>query len=129
VWNKTVTTAADRALLFGVISGWWILSASHFCLRILMFEYSNYVLPFIFSTMVLFLLGIYLLRYRDKVETAELFSLQNFAMGIWTLCYALELATPTFEGKIFWAKVKYLGSTTGPVLWFIFSLYYTNHRR
>jgi diguanylate cyclase (GGDEF)-like protein/PAS domain S-box-containing protein len=62
------------------------------------------------------------------METAGLFSLQNFAMGVWTLCYALELATPTLEGKIFWAKMKYLGSTTGPVLWFIFSLYYTNHR-
>lgn len=89
---------------------------------------SSYVLLFSLSSLSLFLLGIYSLRFRDKLETAGLFSLQNFAMGIWSLCYALELATPALEGKIFWAKMKYLGSTTGPVLWFIFSLYYTNHR-
>jgi diguanylate cyclase (GGDEF)-like protein/PAS domain S-box-containing protein len=93
-----------------------------------MFQYTIYVLPFIVSTVILFWLGMYSLRFRDKVETAGLFSLQNFAMGIWTLCYALELSSKTLEGKIFWAKMKYLGATTGPVLWFIFSLYYTNHR-
>lgn len=93
-----------------------------------MFEYSNFVLWFLASSILLFLLGIYSLRYRDRVETAGLFSLQNFAMSVWSLCYAMELATPSLEGKIFWAKMKYFGATTGPVLWLIFSLYYTNHR-
>lgn len=93
-----------------------------------MFEYSVYALPFIASTIALILLGIYSVKQRDRVETAGLFALQNFAMAVWTFCYALELSSPTLEGKILWAKMKYLGSTTGPVLWFVFSLYYTNHR-
>ena len=93
-----------------------------------MLEYTPYVLPFIFSTIILFLLGIYSFRLRDKVEIAGLFSLQNLAMGVWTLSYALELSSTTLDGKIFWAKMKYVGATTGPVLWFVFSLYYTNHR-
>ena len=93
-----------------------------------MFEYTPYFLPIIISTLILFLLGIYSFRLRDKVEIAGLFALQNLAMGVWTLCYALELSSPTLEGKILWAKMKYLGSTTGPVLWFVFSLYYTNHK-
>jgi diguanylate cyclase (GGDEF)-like protein/PAS domain S-box-containing protein len=93
-----------------------------------MLEYTPYVLPFIFSTIILFLLGIYSFRLRDKVEIAGLFALQNLAMGIWTLSYALELSSTTLDGKIFWAKMKYIGATTGPVLWFVFSLYYTNHR-
>lgn len=93
-----------------------------------MFGYTPYVLPFIGSTIILFLLGIYSLRFREKVETAGLFSLQNLAMGLWTLCYALELSNTTLEGKIFWAKMKYLGATTGPVLWLVFSVHYTNHR-
>ncbi len=87
-----------------------------------------YIVLFIFSSIILFGLGLYSLRLRDRVEIAGLFSLQNFAMGIWTLCYAMELSTTTLDGKIFWAKMKYIGATTGPVLWFIFSLYYTNHR-
>jgi len=91
-------------------------------------EYTPYVLPFIISTIILFALAVYSFRLRNKVEIAGLFSLQNLAMGIWTLCYALELSSPTLEGKILWAKMKYLGATTGPVLWLVFSLYYTNHR-
>jgi diguanylate cyclase (GGDEF)-like protein/PAS domain S-box-containing protein len=93
-----------------------------------MSEYQFYVLLFFVSTIVLFLLGIYSLRYRRTVDTAVLFSLQSVAMGVWTFCYAMELVSPTLEGKIVWAKMKYLGATTGPVLWFVFSLYYTNHR-
>jgi diguanylate cyclase (GGDEF)-like protein/PAS domain S-box-containing protein len=93
-----------------------------------MFDFSVYVLPFVISTIILFLLAIYSYRSRDRVETAGLFALQNFAMGIWTLSYALELSSTTLEGKIFWAKMKYLGATTGPVLWLVFSLYYTNHK-
>jgi len=93
-----------------------------------MLEYTPYVLPFIVSTVILFLLGIYSFRLRDKVETARLFSLQNLALGIWTLCYALELSSTSLEGKILWAKMKYLGATTGPVLWLVFSLYYTDRR-
>jgi diguanylate cyclase (GGDEF)-like protein/PAS domain S-box-containing protein len=93
-----------------------------------MLAYTPYVLPFIFSTVILLWLGIYSLRFKDRVETAGLFSLQNFAMCLWTLCYGLELSSTTLDGKIFWAKMKYFGATTGPVLWFIFSLSYTNHR-
>lgn len=93
-----------------------------------MFEYTPYFLPIIVSSLILFLLGIYSFRLRDKVEIAGLFSLQNLAMGVWTLSYALELSSTTLDGKIFWAKMKYVGATTGPVLWFVFSLYYTNHR-
>lgn len=94
-----------------------------------MFQYTPLVLPFVLSTILLFGLGMHSLRFRDRVETAGLFSLQNFAMATWTLCYALELSNTTLEGKVFWAKMKYLGATTGPVLWLVFSLYYTNHRR
>ena len=91
-------------------------------------EFTPYVLPFVFSTAILFWLARYSLRFRDRVETAGLFSMQNLAMAIWTLCYALELSNATLEGKIFWAKMKYVGATTGPVLWFVFSLYYTDRR-
>lgn len=91
-------------------------------------EYTSYVLPFIFSIIILFALAIYSFWLRHKVEIAGLFSLQNLAMALWTLCYALELSSTTAVGKIFWAKMKYVGATTGPVLWLVFSLYYTNHR-
>ena len=93
-----------------------------------MLEYTPYVLPFIFSTSILIAISVYAFRLRDRVEIAGLFSLQTLAMAVWTGCYGLELSSPTLEGKVFWAKMKYLGSTTGPVLWFVFSLYYTNRK-
>ena len=80
-------------------------------------EYTPYVLPFVISTVMLFALAIYSFRLRHKVEIAGLFSLQNIAMGLWTLCYALELSSTTTGGKVLWAKMKYVGATTGPVLW------------
>src|SRR5262245_32215082 len=95
---------------------------------VFMLEYTPYALLFVFATVILFGLGVYSFSLRNKVEIAGLFALQNLAMAIWTLCYTLELSSTTLEGKILWAKMKYFGATTGPVLWFVFSLYYTNHR-
>ena len=93
-----------------------------------MLEFTPYVLLFMVSAASLLYLGLYAYHLKGQVETAGLFSMQTFAMAIWTLSYALELSSTTLEGKILWAKMKYLGATTGPVLWFVFSLYYTNHR-
>lgn len=47
------------------------------------------------------------------------------AMSIWTLSYTLDVTAVTLEGKIFWAKMKYLGSVPGPMLWFVLSLQLT----
>jgi len=91
-------------------------------------EFTPYVLPFIFSIIILISLSIYAFRLRTKIETAGLFSLLTLALAVWTACYALELVSVTLESKIFWAKMKYLGAAPGPVLWFIFSLYHTNHK-
>lgn len=94
-----------------------------------MFEFTLYVVPFVVSAVILLGLCGYAFRLREQVASARLFSLQTFAMAIWTVCYALELGSTTLEHKILWAKMKYFGSTTGPVLWFVFSVYYTNHRQ
>ena len=91
-------------------------------------EYTPYVLPFIISTTILIYLSIYALRLRSQVEFAGLFSMVALSLAIWTACYALELSSISLDSKIFWAKMKYFGGTPGPVLWFVFSLYYTHHK-
>ena len=91
-------------------------------------EFTPYVLPFIFSTAILLYLSIYAFRRRRQVDTAGLFSLLVLALAIWTACYAFELSSISLESKIFWAKMKYLGSAPGPVLWFVFSVHYTNQK-
>ena len=91
-------------------------------------EFTPYVIPFLISTLILIYLSLYAFRLRNRVETAGLFSFLSLALAIWSICYALELVSVTLESKVFWAKMKYLGATPGPVLWFLFSLYHTNHR-
>jgi diguanylate cyclase (GGDEF)-like protein/PAS domain S-box-containing protein len=80
------------------------------------------------STAILVYLSIYAFRLRKQVETAGLFSMLALALAIWTACYAMELLSVSLENKIFWVKMKYFGGTPGPVLWFVFSLYYTKHK-
>jgi len=94
-----------------------------------MLEYTPYVLPFIVSAGILTYLSIYSFRLRKQVEVAGEFSLLMLTLTIWTVCYALELVSTTLDGKIFWATMKYLGSAPGPVIWFVFSLYYTNNQK
>ncbi|MBC7879497.1 MAG: diguanylate cyclase [Anaerolineales bacterium] len=94
-----------------------------------MFEYTPYVLPFIFSTAILTYLCVYSFGLRKQIETAREFSWLTFTLTIWTVCYALELVSTTLDGKIFWAMMKYLGSAPGPAAWFVFSLYYTNNQK
>ena len=91
-------------------------------------EFTPYVLPFIVSSIILISLSMYAFRLRREVETAGLFSMSTLALTVWTVCYALELMSVSLQSKVFWAKMKYLGAAPGPVLWFIFSLYYTNHK-
>ena len=91
-------------------------------------EFTVYVLPFVISSGILISLSVYAFRLRRRVEFAGLFSLVVLSLALWTTCYALELSSVSLEGKIFWAKMKYFGSVPGPVLWFVFSLYYTHHR-
>jgi diguanylate cyclase (GGDEF)-like protein/PAS domain S-box-containing protein len=91
-------------------------------------EFTPYVLPFVISSVILIYLSVYAFRLRIQVEFAGLFSMVALSLAIWTACYALELSSVSLESKIFWAKMKYFGSTPGPVLWFIFSLHYTHHR-
>ena len=67
-------------------------------------EFTPYVLPFIFSIVILISLSIYAFRLRKKIETAGLFSLLTLALAVWTACYALELVSVTLESKIFWAQ-------------------------
>ncbi len=84
-------------------------------------SYTPYVLPFLVSLLITSGLGAHAWRNRH-LRAAGIFAGVMLAMTVWTLCYALELCSVTLEGKLLWAKAKYLGSTVGPVLWFVLAL-------
>ena len=89
-------------------------------------SYTPYVLPFLVSLLITSGLGVYAWRNRHQYA-ASVFAGLMLALTVWTLCYALELSSITLEGKLLWAKAKYLGSTAGPVLWFVLALKLSRH--
>ncbi|WP_269532070.1 diguanylate cyclase [Chitinimonas sp. BJYL2] len=90
--------------------------------------YTPYVLPFLVSLLITVGLGTYSWQRRHRPPNAA-FAGVMFALSLWTLCYALELLSTTLEAKVFWAKLKYLGSTTGPVLWFVVGMKLSHNER
>jgi diguanylate cyclase (GGDEF)-like protein len=91
------------------------------------FAYTPFLWPFLASLAMTAALGAY--AWRQRVDGARTFAAVMAGLSLWTLCYTMELSSATLEGKVLWLRLKYLGSTTGPVMWFVFSLKMTGHRR
>ncbi len=67
----------------------------------------------------------YTWRYRTT-PGARSFLLLVFAVMIWGICYALQIATVAdLSVKSFWSAAKYIGIAATPVVWFAFVLEYT----
>ena len=68
--------------------------------------------------------AIYAWRSRTSPETTTLVWLIIAATG-WVATNTFELAAPTPEGTLLWAKLGYLFVTSTAVLWLTFALHYT----
>jgi PAS domain-containing protein len=87
-----------------------------------------YTLSLLIAAAISVALAFYAWRRRD-VPGAETLAFLMSATAVWAFGYALELAIPGIAGKIFWAKVQYLGIITVPVAWLAFALQYTGRTR
>ena len=47
-------------------------------------------------------------------------------LAVWAFCYAMITLSPSLEAKHFWLKLENVGIVSQPVLWFLFTLKYTN---
>ena len=82
-----------------------------------------YILPLMFSTVVGLVLAFEITRNRATSGSRALVALL-LAASLWSLGYALEIASPELNAKLFWAKFQYFGITMLPVAWFMFSIQY-----
>lgn len=57
------------------------------------------------------------------------FTFASLAAGWWTVFYLFELRAPSLERKLFWAKTEYIAIVIIPVLWFLFSMAYTERQK
>ena len=50
------------------------------------------------------------------------------AIAFWTLAYTFEVAAGSYETKLFWARLQYLGILAVPPMWLVFSLAYADRK-
>jgi diguanylate cyclase (GGDEF)-like protein len=50
-----------------------------------------------------------------------------FSVAVWSLGYSLELLTPSLSGKLFWAKIEFIGAFSVAIFLFFFCAAYTGH--
>ena len=86
--------------------------------------YNPIILPLILSVIISLWLGFYALT-RRRNQQADLFALLMVLLSVWTTCYIFGLSSVSLSGKIFWLRTKYIGSVTTPIIWLIYSAYFT----
>ncbi|MBI5304025.1 MAG: response regulator [Chloroflexi bacterium] len=91
-------------------------------------QFSIYAVLALLATVVAVGLAVLAARRRSS---RGLPAFLGFMLGvaIWSLGYALELASADLAVQVFWAKVEYIGIVTVPLGWFIFVAQYANHRQ
>jgi len=86
-------------------------------------QYNAYVPPLVAAAAVSAALALFVWRRRPAPGTVPFVWLM-LAVTEWSLGYALELGSTDLPGKLFWAKVQYLGIVFVPLAWLVFALQY-----
>jgi PAS domain S-box-containing protein len=79
------------------------------------------------ATLISILLAFYTWRHRQTTGAIP-FSLMMLALFVWSLTYLIQLTSPDLASQAFWNKATYFGIVTTPILWFLFSLEYTERK-
>ena len=64
---------------------------------------------------------------RPATSGSRWFSLLMVGVTEWSIVRSLEAAATTLTAKVAWAAVEYVGVTSVPVLWLLFTLAYSEH--
>ena len=82
------------------------------------------ILPLVLAAIIMAWLGIFALTLR-RSPLRSLFSVLMLSAALWITCYIFGLSSTSLSGKVFWLRVKYIFSALTPILWLVFSLYFT----
>ncbi|UCD59148.1 MAG: PAS domain S-box protein, partial [Candidatus Hydrogenedentota bacterium] len=87
-------------------------------------QYTPYTIPLIVAGSGSGVLALYIWRRRHSLGNIAI-ALLMLGASIWSLAYALQLASADLRNQIFWSKVEYLGIVVVPVAGLCFALQYT----
>ncbi|MCP5093976.1 MAG: PAS domain-containing protein [Chloroflexi bacterium] len=93
-----------------------------------MFIFTPYVIPFLFSDIIIIWLAIYGWR-RRTLPVARPFTLTMLLLIIWITLSILEYLSPTLTAKLFWANLSFIGIAYLPVVWLVVVIEYTDHNQ
>ncbi len=91
-------------------------------------QYTPYTAFLLLSGIIALALAAYAWRQRT-ITGAKILSLLMLLVAIWSLGYALELASVSLSSKLFWAKIQYLGIAYTPAAWLYLALQYTGQEK
>lgn len=87
-----------------------------------------YELPVVAAALICACLAAYAWRHRPAPGTRSLAALL-VATSVWSLAYALQLASVSLPAKLFWQNVAYIGVECVPIAWIAFALEYAGRGR
>lgn len=91
----------------------------------------NYTLSYFSLTNLIItsiLIGIAIVVFgRKNGRTGNMLGLLISAVALWTLTTALDLASVSLDGKIFWSKIQYIGIFTTSGFLFLFIYYFYSY--
>ncbi len=79
------------------------------------------------ATIISIMLALYTWKNRQTTG-AKPFALMMLALFVWSLTYLIQILSPDLASQAFWNKATYFGIVTTPILWFLFSLEYTERK-
>jgi PAS domain S-box-containing protein len=95
-------------------------------------QQTPYTIPLIVAAVICAMTAAHLwasewrLRRTPGAQTAALLLA---GIAVWSLAYAMELASADLSSKLFWAKAEYLGTVTVPSAWLVFALRHTGRTK
>lgn len=90
----------------------------------MIWQHTPYTLPLLISAALSGGVVAYIYRRRRSPGAGALLTLMC-GVVVWTLGYALQMASVDADAVFFWSAVQFMGVLTVPTLWFVFALKYT----
>lgn len=86
------------------------------------------IILLLLSGTVALILGVAALLRRSSALALP-FAVTMFCGAIWNFCFAVEILSPSLEGKLFWANMQFLGIAFLPAAWLVMTLVTTGQPR
>lgn len=88
--------------------------------------FDPYSVPLLVTAAISGTVGVFAWQ-RRPANGASTLTLLMGAVALWSFAYAIELASPTLAGKLFWAKWQYPAIVAIPLAWFAFALRFSGY--